>query len=105
MFGYTVEEAIGADMAKLILPTRLQDAHRRGFARSATAITAGDVPQRMAMETSARHRDGREFPVELLVTAASEPAGLVFNGLLRDITERRRAHETLAAAHAELGSA
>jgi putative two-component system response regulator len=47
------------------------------------------------------HRDGHEIPVEIAVAALREGDGWVFNGFLRDISERLEAQENLQAAQHE----
>ncbi|HEY4845137.1 MAG TPA: EAL domain-containing protein, partial [Candidatus Dormibacteraeota bacterium] len=41
------------------------------------------------------HRDGHEFPVELSISATLSGSDHVFSAFVRDITERRRAEESL----------
>lgn len=101
-FGYTAAEARGADMAALIVPDRLRDAHERGINRVSALIAHGDPAPPRASESIARDRHGREFPVELVVAAVVDTTGLVFNAFLRDITERRRAHDEVTAAQQEV---
>jgi putative two-component system response regulator len=98
LFGYTVAEALGRDIVYTIVPPRLRAEHRRVlFAALARADGSTSLPRR-PMETVAQHRSGREIPVEFIVAASPEPAGVVFNAFLRDVTERSRAHAKLEAA-------
>jgi len=50
----------------------------------------------------ALRRDGSEFPVELSIGTWEAGDGLSFSGVIRDITERKRAEEALAGANREL---
>lgn len=102
LFGYTAAEALGRDVTHTILPERLRDAHRRAFARAVERVRPGGPPARRTLETTARHRDGHEIPVELIVASAHEEGGVMFHAFVRDITERRRANEELRAAQVEV---
>jgi PAS domain S-box-containing protein len=99
-FGYTADEAIGREMADLIVPPPLRDAHRRGLARFLETDQPVILDKRL--ELSAVHRDGHEFPVELTITRIGLPGPAVFTGYLRDITERIRAEADLRASRARL---
>jgi PAS domain S-box-containing protein len=99
-FGYSAEEAIGADMADLIVPPMLRESHRRGLARYLE--TADAVILNRRVELVGMHRSGREFPVELTITRIGVIGPPTFTGYLRDITERRQADESLRASRARL---
>ena len=45
------------------------------------------------IEVSALHRDGREFPVELSITASEQFGGKLFIGFIRDISDRKQEAE------------
>ncbi len=93
LFGWSAEEAIGCAVAMTVPPRLLQE-HRAALAR------AVDGP--LSVETVRLHRDGREIPVELAVTASREADGWVFNGFLRDISERLRTQEQLRNSQHEV---
>ena len=52
------------------------------------------------IEITALHRDGREFPVELTISARERDGQHVFNGFLHDITDRKRSEDELALVSA-----
>ncbi len=88
MFGYSVPEIVGRPMT-LVIPARFREAHERGIKR---AVTAGRLTVTGNMfELFGLRKDGTEFPLELTITAWRAKSGLFFTGILRDITERRRA--------------
>jgi PAS domain S-box-containing protein len=100
IFGYSAAEAIGREMAELIVPPALRAAHRRGLARF--VATGRHVMLDRRLEVTGIRRDGIEFPVELTITriGLSEPPA--FTGVLRDITARAQADHELRASRARL---
>jgi PAS domain S-box-containing protein len=100
IFDYRASEAIGREMAELIVPPELRDAHRRGLARYLESEQAVVLDRRM--ELSGMRRDGGVFPVELTITRIPLPGPPTFTGYLRDITDRVRADEELRASRARL---
>jgi PAS domain S-box-containing protein len=100
IFGYSASEADGRQMAELIVPPYLRDAHRRGLARFLETERAIVLDRRL--ELTGMRRDGSEFPVELTITRIALPGPPTFTGYLRDITERVRADRELRASRARL---
>ena len=88
-FGYRREEVVGREMAELIVPPRLRDAHRRGLARHLETGEARILDRRI--ELTAMRADGSELPIELTVTRLPERHPPLFVGFVRDLTERRHA--------------
>jgi PAS domain S-box-containing protein len=99
-FGYPASEAIGADMAELIVPPALRAAHRRGLKRFRETQHAKVLDRRL--ELTGMRRDGTEFPVELTITRIGVPGPPTFTAYLRDITERIRAVQELRASRARV---
>jgi PAS domain S-box-containing protein len=99
-FGFRADEAVGREMAELIVPPSLREAHRRGLARFLETEQPVILDRRM--ELSGRHKNGTEFPVELTITRIRLPGQPKFTGFLRDITERKRAEAELQASRARL---
>ncbi len=97
VFGYSQAEAIGADMAELIVPEHLRDLHRNGMARfletgEQKVIGAGRV------RLEGLRKSQETFPVELSISLAETDGERVFVSFLRDITEDLKAEEDLRAA-------
>ncbi|MEO5766380.1 MAG: PAS domain S-box protein [Casimicrobiaceae bacterium] len=93
-FGYTKAEAIGGQLADLIIPPRFRDRHRAGLARY---MATGDGPLLgTSTEMLAMRSDGSEIPVELAITAIRAGSAAIFTGVLRDITARKRDDATRA---------
>ena len=93
MFGWTQAEAIGQRLSQTIIPERDREHHEQGLVRY-RATGAGKLVNRR-VELMACHRDGREFPVELTVTAIAHADETLFGAYLRDITERREIEDQL----------
>ena len=92
MFGWTREEAVGIDLAELIIPPDLREAHRRGIAR----YLGGDGGHYVGktVELPALRRDGVTIPVDLTLWAATESDGeQSFHAFLRDVSGRAEAAE------------
>ncbi|MCI0343588.1 MAG: PAS domain S-box protein [Planctomycetales bacterium] len=102
-FGWAAPEALGRVLAETIVPPRLRTAHREGLARFLATGEGPVVGRRIEME--GLHRDGREFPVELTITALRAGDSWVFNAFLHDISERKRAQRAIEGKSAELEAA
>jgi PAS domain S-box-containing protein len=99
-FGYHPSEAIGREMAELIVPPNLRHRHRVGLARFLDGAQPVILDRRL--ELTAMRKDGTEFPVELTITKIALPGPPTFTGYLRDITDRVRAEQALLASRARL---
>jgi PAS domain S-box-containing protein len=95
-FGYTADQAIGRELAELIVPPSLREAHRAGFARFIASEQSTILDRRL--ETTGMRADGSEFPVELTITRVGVPGLPVFAAYLRDLTDVRRAQQDLRAS-------
>lgn len=94
IFGYRRDAAVGQPLATLIVPPAWRDAHLRGFAHY-LETGEGKIIRRM-VELTAMRADGTEFPMELAITAIDAPGSeRFFTGVLRDITQRKRAEAAL----------
>lgn len=88
MFGYRRDEALGRDLASLIIPASLRDAHRHGLHKFIETGVGPFIDRRI--DTTAVRADGTEFPVEVAITkVAVDPQ--VFTGFVRDVTDRATA--------------
>lgn len=87
-FGWNWDEARGRQLSQLIIPPAYREAHERGLQHY---LATGEGPVLDShIEITALHRDGREFPVELSITASEQFGGRLFVGFIRDITERHQ---------------
>jgi len=86
-FGLSRAQALGRQMAELLVPPSLREEHYRGLARF-LATGEGPVLNRR-LEMPALRANGTEFPVELTVTRIATEGPPLFTAYLRDITERK----------------
>ncbi|MGR3759160.1 ATP-binding protein [Roseobacteraceae bacterium NS-SX3] len=97
IFGYSAGEAIGQNVADLIVPDHLRAAHERGMQRlldTGEARLAGKGRAQMG----ARRKSGALFPAELAIAQCQSDGEQVFVGFLRDISDRVAAEEQLRRA-------
>jgi PAS domain S-box-containing protein len=103
VFGYRRADVVGREMAELVIPPRLRDAHRRGLARYLATGQGPVLGQRL--ELTAMRADGREFPVELAIVRLPDVGPPMFTGFIRDLSRERSAEEALRAlAEANAGA-
>ena len=95
-FGYTAEQAIGQELADLIIPTSLHERHRHALARYLSTGEGMILDRRI--EITAVRANGEEFPVELTVTRLPQEGQPTFIGHVRDITARKQAEEDILRA-------
>ena len=90
-FGWSCSEALGKQMADLIIPEQYREAHRKGMERY---LATGEGPMlNKRTEITALHRNGNLFPAGLLVWPLKTTDSITFNAFCRDITEYKRAQE------------
>lgn len=97
VFGYERAEALGADMAELIIPESMRQAHRDGmqrFLRTGVAKVAGQGRIRL----EGQRKSGEVFPVELSISKSEASGEQVFVSFLRDITSELQAEDELREA-------
>ncbi|HRQ72182.1 MAG TPA: PAS domain S-box protein [Phycisphaerales bacterium] len=100
MFGYCAEELIGRELTAL-MPERLRELHRAGLRRylqNGPGRTVGGG----VLRTYGLRKDGLEFPIELSVGEVRLGEGRRFTGIIRDVTERKRAEDAIQSMNALL---
>jgi diguanylate cyclase (GGDEF)-like protein/PAS domain S-box-containing protein len=92
-FGYPVQEVLGKDLHDLLVPSR----HREAFKKSFDDFKLAGEGKMMGktFEFTALRKDGREFPVELSISAVNLKGEWNAIGIIRDITSRKLAAEAL----------
>ncbi|MGH2487654.1 MAG: PAS domain-containing sensor histidine kinase, partial [Ktedonobacterales bacterium] len=98
-FGYMREDALGRELATLIIPPETRSSHREGIARYVANGTGPIIGKRVEM--LAMRAGGQRFPVELTVTAIRVGGRPMFTAYLRDITERLRLENDLRRSEGE----
>jgi two-component system sensor kinase FixL len=88
IFGYRAAEVIGHNVSMLMPPPH-RDQHDQyidDYLRTRRKKIIG-----IGREVEGLRKDGTVFPLELAVGEVSTPAGRIFTGIIRDITDRREA--------------
>ena len=93
MFGHHAADAVGQQMAELIVPRRLRPAHYAGLARHLETGESRILGQRV--EIDALRSDGVEFPVELTIARIDVGGPPMFTAHVRDLTGVRRSEAEL----------
>ncbi|MFZ4572901.1 MAG: PAS domain S-box protein [Phycisphaerales bacterium] len=95
-FGHSAQEAMGRDVAELILPPREEGGPRADFWELLARSDANLLGRRV--ELQAVRRDGTQISIELAMTANHSDDGVSFSAFLRDITDRKRSETQLLEA-------
>jgi len=98
LFGWSREEALGSDLAELLVPARNRARHRGRITDHLASPGSSQLHARV--ERDVLHRDGHEFLVELTISPVLTEDGHTFNIFMHDITERSRRERYLATEHA-----
>jgi two-component system cell cycle sensor histidine kinase/response regulator CckA len=93
IFGYDRKDAVGKDLAELLIPPPLREAHYRGVQRYLSMRPVVVIGRRLEMP--ALRADGTEVRVELSIQPIVGVEPVLFAGVVRDITERLRLEEQL----------
>jgi two-component system sensor kinase FixL len=100
MFGWTREEAIGRQLAELIIPEPYRLAQQRGLQ---VFRDKGEGPLlRRRLELTALRKGNVEFPVELTVSALRFGDRHEFCAFVRDVSPRKAAEEQVRRYASEL---
>jgi len=92
LFGYEGPDIVGRPLT-LLMPMRYREAHELGMERIRTTGLSRVIGH--TVELHGLHRDGHEFPIELSLAAWKTQEGRFFSGIIRDISERKRAESAL----------
>jgi len=92
LFGHSMEEILGQPLT-LLMPERYRQAHERGLARI-EATGEGRLMGRV-IELHGLRKSGEEFPIELSLATWKTAKGSYYSGIIRDISERKKAAQAL----------
>ncbi len=93
LFGYSNDEVIGQALT-LLMPERYRQAHEQGLARMAS--TGKGRVMGTVVELHGLKKDGTEFPIELSLATWKNTDNTFYSGIIRDISERKKAEQSLA---------
>jgi PAS domain S-box-containing protein len=96
MFGYSAAEMLGRSLT-MLMPESLRGRHEASLARYVG--TGRKHVDWQAVELVARHKSGQEIPVEISFGEARGKGEPTFTGVVRDITERKRAEAVRSALY------
>jgi two-component system NtrC family sensor kinase len=91
IIGYSAAEVTGRNLHELLVPPRLRDQHAAGFARWQADGTGAAVGK--TLELPCLRKDGTEICVELSLSSVRLHDGWSAVGIVRDVTERKKAEE------------
>ena len=92
MFGFQRSELIGHPV-EFLIPERFRSkhpAHRKNYANRSHMRPMG-----AGLQLYGLHRDGKEFPVDIMLNPVDGPAGKLVISVIRDVSEQKQAQEAL----------
>jgi PAS domain S-box-containing protein len=98
-FGYRRDELVGQKMTNII-PVGFAERLIADGTRSAAEALAQQIGT--GIELSGRRKDGSEFPIEIMLSPLESAKGMLVTAAIRDISERKRAEETLRTSEERL---
>lgn len=98
IFGYPMAELVGAPLT-MLMPEYIRHVHRAGIDRYLTT-NQKHISWR-AVELPGLHKDGHEIPLEISFCEWTRKGTRYFTGIVRDVTERKLAEETLRRTREE----
>lgn len=99
MFGYPASEAIGQDIS-ILMPDPDRSNHNRYVDRYLATREARIIG--IGREMTARRKDGTMFPMHLAVGEVGWHGKVRFIGLIRDLTDDKRAEERRLRQHTDM---
>jgi len=102
LFGYSQQELLGQPMT-MLMPDRFRGMHEQALAdylKTGKRQNTWD-----SMELTGLHRDGKELSLEVAFGEVRENGEHTFTGIIRDISERKRADEAVRSSERRFSSA
>ncbi|MDD8024884.1 MAG: response regulator [Acidobacteriota bacterium] len=103
ILGYSKQEAIGRVLHDFIVPDPFRDTHRAAYPAFLETGQGAIVGKTLDLE--ALRKDGRTIDVQMSLSAVHQNEGWNAIGILRDITDRKRAEEGLRESNRRLEAA
>ncbi len=101
MFGYPRGELVGQPV-EMLIPEHVRNAH--SVLRNEFALAPQARPMGSGRELFGQRKDGSKFPIEIGLNPINTGTGNLVMATVVDITERKRAEESLFAASVKLRS-
>jgi diguanylate cyclase (GGDEF)-like protein/PAS domain S-box-containing protein len=92
MFGYPKNQVLGQNV-KMLMPSHYAEHHDHQLHAYVTQGNALSLES--SRELEGQHANGAVFPIELTVTEMKEGNQRLFTGVIRDITERKKAQDKI----------
>ncbi|CAN5227023.1 hypothetical protein BH09BAC2_BH09BAC2_10860 [soil metagenome] len=93
IFGWKAEEVLGMQLSDTIIPQRYREGHREGMKRLLKTGEARILNK--TLELSALNKEGKELPISLTISQATQQGNKLFIAFLRDITLEKQNKEEL----------
>lgn len=99
LFGFQKAELLGKPV-EILVPERFREkhpAHRNRY------VTQSQIrPMGAGLQLYGVRKDGKEFPVDIMLSPAEGPGGKLIVSVIRDVSEQRRAQEDLRKSEQQL---
>lgn len=92
LFGYTAADVAGKPLT-MLMPARYRQAHEQGLARMESTGESRVIGS--VVELHGLRKSGEEFPIELSLATWKTDTGSYYSGIIRDISERKKAAQEL----------
>ena len=88
IFGWKADEVLGLHLTDIIVPTQYRQAHQEGMNRF---LKTGETRiLNKTLELAALNKEGKEFPISITISQATQQGNKLFIAFLRDITLEKR---------------
>ncbi len=100
LFGWKEEEVVGTLLSESIIPLKMREAHNKGMKHF---LKTGEGPiLSKTIEVKALRKDNTEIDISLSISPSRIKNKYQFIGFIRDITERKKAEQSLRESELNL---